>query len=55
MKTFIINPRMDPELFKELENARKSGTKYEDCYVTRYYEYTTAGQMIGTFTLREPD
>jgi hypothetical protein len=55
MKTHIIYQRTDPDLFKRLENAMKNGTNYENCYVMRYYEYTIAGQIIGTFTRREPE
>ena len=55
MKTIIVNQGRNPELFRVLHLAWSSDTKYQDCYITRYYEYTTAGQMIGTFTLRKPD
>ena len=54
MRTVIVNELMSPGLFKVLQVARKDGTRYDGCYVTKYEEYTTAGGKLGQFTLGDP-
>jgi hypothetical protein len=51
MKSIIINQHWQPKLFKELHDAMTDGSEIEGGYVTRYYEYNTAGHTVGMFTL----
>ena len=51
VKTMIINQHWQPELFKELRDAMMDGREIKGGYVTRYYEYNTAGHKVGMFTL----
>ena len=53
MKTIIINQYRHPETFKMLQDAMTDGIKVEGNCVAWYYEYTTAGETFGLFTLRD--
>ena len=54
MRTVIVNKSMSPGLFKRLEDARRGGTRFDGCYITKYQEYKQSGATIGRFTLGDP-